>query len=60
MLSHDNAIKKLNIADLFRLDPIRDLTAVYYAHIKLIIVYLRKYTLKSQPFLLRRNFVKMK
>lgn len=36
--------KNLNIADLFRLDPIRDLTTVYYVHIKVIIVYLQKYT----------------
>lgn len=42
MLSHENAIKKLDIADLFRLDPIRDLTTVYYVHIKVIIVYLNK------------------
>lgn len=34
----------LNIADLFRLDPIRDLTTVNYVHIKVIILYLHKYT----------------
>lgn len=43
--SHENAIYKLNIADLFRLDPIRDLTTVYYFHIKVVnIVYLHKDT----------------